>query len=106
MTWAILAVISLLLYAGACVYIKIKRQAAYDAVKIGDTAGSVIAQLGSPSVKETSDKLFSRYASSKCQSPCTERWWFENRLAFDIEAWSVSIGNDGTVVGKDHWLSP
>jgi hypothetical protein len=85
---------------------KMKRQAAYDSVKIGDTADFVVAQFGDPSVKEGPEKPFFRYAAKKCEFPCTERLWFENRFALDIEAWSVSLGPDGRVVGKYHWLSP
>jgi hypothetical protein len=96
----------LLLYVVACVYIRENRQNAFGATRIGDSMNSVIKRFGDPSVKESPDHLFARYASIKCQPPCTERLWFENRLAFDIEAWSVSIGSDGRVVGKYHWVSP
>jgi hypothetical protein len=102
---AVIAAI-LMSYFATCMYIKMKRQAAYDSVKVGDTADSVILRFGDPSVREGQEKLFSRYASSRCQSPCVERLWFENRLALDIEAWSVSLGSDGKVIEKYHWVSP
>jgi hypothetical protein len=93
-------------YGATAAYIKVKRQEAFDAVKIGDTADAVIEKFGDPSVREGPDTKFSRYASSACTPPCVERLWFENRLLFDMEAWSVSIGSDGKVVEKRHWVSP
>ena len=95
-----------LAYVTTCIYIRMNRQEAYDSVRIGDTTDSVIPRFGEPSVREGREKIFARYASSKCEMPCVERLWFENRLAFDIEAWSVSIGADGKVVKKYHWVSP
>jgi hypothetical protein len=94
------------LYAVTCIYERAKRQEAFNSVSIGDSIDSVVMRFGDPSVRESPDKLFARYASTKCQPPCAERLWFENRLAFDLEAWSVSIGGDGTVVEKYHWVSP
>jgi hypothetical protein len=94
------------LYAATCVYVRTKRQEAFSTISVGDSVDSVIERFGNPSVRETTEKLFARYASTKCQAPCAERLWFENRLALDIEAWSVSIGTDGRVVEKYHWISP
>jgi hypothetical protein len=101
----ILIVISLL-YLTTSVYVGMKRRAAYNSIRIGDSASFVITQFGNPSVREQPDHPFARYASSKCESPCVERLWFENRLTLDIEAWSVSLGSDGRVVEKYHWISP
>jgi hypothetical protein len=95
-----------LFYLATCLYVRTKRQWSYDSVKTGDTAQFVVGQFGIPSVKETPEKPFLRYASTECHVPCAERLWFENRLALDIEAWSVSLGNDGRVVEKYHWASP
>jgi hypothetical protein len=94
------------LYLAACLYIHIKRQSAFNSINIGDTADSVMARFGDPSVREGPERLFSRYASAKCVLPCVERLWFENRLALDLEAWSVSLGSDGKVIDKYHWVSP
>ena len=93
-------------YVGTCIFIKMRREAAFESVRIGDTADFVVARFGSPSVTEGPEELFSRYATSKCKLPCAQRLWFENRLALDTEAWSVSLGVDGRVVGKYHWVSP
>jgi hypothetical protein len=95
-----------LLYVATCLYVRAKRQEAFNSVSVGDMATSVVARLGTPSVREGPEELFPRYTSSGCRSPCVERLWFENRLALDLEAWSVSIGSDGRVVEKYHWVSP
>jgi hypothetical protein len=95
-----------LLYMAACSYVRAKRQEAFNSVNVGDMATSVVARFGTPSVRERPEKLFPRYTSSRCQSPCVERLWFENRLALDLEAWSVSLESDGRVVEKYHWVSP
>jgi hypothetical protein len=79
---------------------------AFNSINEGDTAISVVEIFGEPSVREGPDKLFTRYGASRCQSPCAERLWFENRLALDLEAWSVSLGSDGRVVRKSHFVSP
>jgi hypothetical protein len=100
------AVCIVFLYAATCLYVRAKRQEAFSAISVGDSVDSVIGKFGKPSVSETPETLFARYASTKCEAPCAERLWFENRLAFDIEAWSVSIGSDGRVVEKYHWVSP
>jgi hypothetical protein len=100
------SIVVVLLYAGTCMYVRAKRQEAFNSIKVGDAADSVVARFGNPSVRERPEKLFPRYASTKCQAPCVERLWFENRLALDLEAWSVSLGSDGKVVEKYHWISP
>ena len=106
MTPIVVITVILLSYLSTCAYISTKRQATFDSVNVGDTEDSVVLRLGPPSVREVQERLFSRYASSKCQSPCVERLWFENRLALDIEAWSVSLGSDRRVLEKYHWVSP
>ena len=77
-----------------------------DTIEFGDTEAAVIAKMGIPSVKESKETPFYRYATNGCAPPCVYRLWFENRLALDLEAWSISLGTDGRVVGKYHWVSP
>lgn len=89
---------------GACNYISGARNAAYKAVQIGDAEAAVIERFGQPSVRETPELLFSRYASAPCK--CTERLWFENRLSLDTEAWSVELDSRRQVQGKTRWVSP
>jgi hypothetical protein len=94
------------LYLAACMYVRTKRQDAFNSINLGDAENSVVARFGNPSVREGPENLFSRYSSTKCQAPCIERLWFENRIVFDLEAWSVSLGSDRKVVEKYHWVSP
>jgi len=94
------------LYVATCAYYGRKNQSAYDAVEFGDTEAVVIAKMGIPSVKESKEAPFYRYATNACAPPCVYRLWFENRLALDLESWSISIGTDGRVVDKYHWVSP
>lgn len=92
---------------GACSYKSHVRNSAFEAVNVGDTEENVISQFGSqPSVRETSNALFSRYASRPCSGECKERLWFENRLSFDTEAWSVEMDKNKRVVKKSRWTSP
>jgi hypothetical protein len=105
---AVIAIIAVLAsYIGRCAFITGNRNKAFDAVQIGDTEANVIARFGTaPSVRERQGVLFARYASQSCMNPCVERLWFENRLAFDIEAWSVEFDRGARVVQKTHWSSP
>lgn len=96
----------LMLYFSACTYVSAKKSAAFESVNAGDPEGVVIRALGEPSVREHPDVLFSRYASTACQEPCTERLWYENRLSFDIEAWSIELDSKRRVLDKTHWQSP
>ena len=104
---SLIIVAVLLSYVATCTHIQKAYETAFDAVRIGDTANSVVKAFGSPTVRENPEKLFSRYADTKCQTPCAERLWFENRLVpAGFEAWSVSLGRDDKVIGKYHWVSP
>lgn len=92
---------------GACSYKSHIRHSAFQAVKIGDTEAVVISHFGTPpAVRETSDALFSRYASRPCSGECKERLWFENRLSLDTEAWSVELDKNNRVIKKSRWNLP
>jgi hypothetical protein len=94
-------------YVTACTVVADGRNKAFAAVSTGDTESTVIARFGrQPSVREPQGQLFARYAPHPCSAPCVQRLWFENRLAFDIEAWSVELDQDGRVIRKAHWVSP
>ena len=93
-------------YVASCAHISLNRQEAFKSIKIGDSADTVLKHLGPPSVKERPEKLFSRFANTGCEAPCAERWWFENTMGLDIEAWSVWLDADGKVLEKYHWVSP
>ncbi|GJI96559.1 hypothetical protein RugamoR57_32770 [Duganella caerulea] len=105
----ILLIISAAIVAsvGLCAFKSHSRNAAFDAVRVGDTEAAVIARFGAqPSVREKAGALFARYASQPCDGSCVERLWFENSLSLDTEAWSVALDKDRRVVGKSRWVSP
>lgn len=92
---------------GACSLKSHSRNSAFEAIQAGDTEATVIARFGTqPSVRERSGKLFARYASQPCEGECVERLWFENRLSFDTEAWSVELDAARRVLKKSRWVSP
>lgn len=92
---------------GACSFTSHSRNTAFDAVQVGDTETAVITHFGTqPSVREKPGALFTRYASRPCSGECVERLWFENRLSFDMEAWSVELDKNSIVVKKSRWVSP
>lgn len=94
-------------YWGGCAFISNARDNAFDLVQVGDTESSVIGLFGvAPSARERPETLFTRYATQPCRSPCVERLWFENRLSFDTEAWSVEMDQSGRVLKKTRWASP
>lgn len=94
-------------YVGACTYASDAMNEAFDLIRIGDTEAIVIARFRTaPSVREKSDAIFLRYATSPCTRPCVERLWYENRLSLDVEAWSVELDQYGRVIRKVHWISP
>lgn len=102
----VVAMLSPVAYVFTCTHIADERQRAFGLVRVGDTRDTVLAQFGKPSVSETKDLPFRRYASIGCSAPCEERLWFENRMTFGIEAWSIELGADRRVVHKAHWVSP
>ncbi len=90
-----------------CSYKSLVRNAAFDAVALGDLEASVIAKFGTqPSVSEKQGALFARYASQPCSGECEKRLWFENRLSLDTEAWSIELDGSGRVIRKSRWISP
>jgi hypothetical protein len=101
-----LLLVSPALYAGACMFWSKKNSKAFDAIHVGDTRDTVVRRFGPPSHVEQPDALFSRYADKRCQDPCVERLWFENRLTLDTEAWSIELDKDGRVIRRSHWVSP
>lgn len=106
LVFGVVAVIPLF-YVSSCSYISHSRQVAFDAVVVGESKNSVAEKFGSSFVVEKAgEPPFSRYASRPCTAPCVERWWLENRMAFDTEAWSIEFGRDGHVMRKVEWSSP
>jgi hypothetical protein len=93
-------------YAAAAIYVKTQRQEGFDHVKIGDAYATVEDAIGPPDAVKDQGTPFPRYETSGCAQPCVKRFWYENRLLFDVEAWSIDIGRDGNVTDKYHWVSP
>jgi hypothetical protein len=103
----VVATVILVAYIGGCSLISNSRNKAFESIKIGDTEANVVAKFGAPpSVREEPGALFARYASRPCMGSCNERLWFENRLAFATEAWSVELDRNARVVHKARWVSP
>lgn len=102
----LIVVVVPIIYIATCSYISETRNKAYELVKIGDTQEALIRRLGNPSVREKANSVFLRYTSKVCENPCVERLWYENRLALDIEAWSVELDHNNRVIKKTHWVSP
>lgn len=96
-----------LLYVSTCSMIATVKTRGFDKVNKGNTEQQVIEALGNPSVREKSGGVpFRRYTAYACEAPCVERFWFENRMGMDIEAWSVEFDGNGKVVSKSHLTSP
>jgi hypothetical protein len=93
-------------YPLSCSLVSKRNSRAFESVSLGDDRHAVVQALGTPNASEPPEKLFTRYASRPCGVNCKERLWFENRLSFGTEAWSVELGEDGKVVHKAHWHSP
>lgn len=91
---------------GACV-VKIRHyDAAFSRVAVGDSEASVVARLGNPGVREPTGQPYLRYTGSPCRSPCVTRLWWEWPIMPGMEAWSVEVGADRTVVRTYRWESP
>jgi hypothetical protein len=98
--------ILIILYLSSCGYIAHSKNKSFDLIKMGDSEQDVILEMGNPTVREKGDVLFSRYASKKCQGTCSERFWYENRLSFDTQAWSIDLNKENRVINKSRWISP
>lgn len=94
------------LYLVFCSGLSAIKSRAFESIKLGDSRKSVIDAIGAPDFQELPDELFARYASQPCESNCKERLWFENKLSFRTEAWSVELDEKGHVIHKAYWLSP
>lgn len=102
---AFLAVL-IVIFFSSCTYLSSKGNSAYQSTKLGDSKSSVITRFDLPYVEKASGEPFVRFDSKGCRSPCQERLWFESRLSFGIEAWSVDFDQEGRVIDKYHWTSP
>ena len=96
-----------ILYVSTCSYTSHRQATAFDTIDIGDIEKEVVGAIGVPSRREKAGHTpFARYSSVACVDPCSERLWYENRLAFVGEAWSVELDAGGRVIRKSRWMSP
>lgn len=103
--WAVVLVP--LFYISSCSVISNLKTRNFDQIEVGNSQQKVLELMGKPSVQEASSGApFLRYADHACQAPCAERYWFENRMSFDLQAWSVEFDSEGKVVRKARWTSP
>jgi hypothetical protein len=104
--WAsMLLVILPAFYFLSCSYVSNRTDRLFESITTDDTIESVIRKMGTPSIRETSRAPFLRYATKSCEDPCVERLWYENRMTFDMEAWSIEIDRTGKVLKKARWIS-
>jgi hypothetical protein len=91
---------------GSCSLQSRNRTRALDQISAGDTERHVIELLGKPDVREMPKRLFPRYATRGCISPCAVRLWWEWPVPLGIEAWSVELDASQRVIESAHWVSP
>jgi len=72
----------------------------------GAGKAEVLQALGQPDVVEHAGAPFTRYASRGCSGRCAQRWWYENRLGLDTEAWSVELDASDRVLTTSRLTSP
>jgi len=93
-------------YVASCSAISAWHSHALASVPVGASRAEVLRALGHPDVVEHAGVPFARYASSGCSGRCAQRWWYENRLGLDTEAWSVELDASDRVLATSRWTSP
>jgi hypothetical protein len=91
---------------GSCTLKVHHYNSAFSRVNIGDTEDSAVARLGVPSYRERAGEPYLRYTGTPCAAPCTSRLWWEWPIMPGIEAWSVEVGENRTVLKTYRWESP
>jgi hypothetical protein len=102
--WGI--VLALVTYIGTCSIRSAQNQSAFLKIQNGSTTEDVIELLGPPARRETAEAPFTRYGARPCDDGCKVRFWYENRLTLDTEAWSIEFNDQGEVIKTSHWISP
>jgi hypothetical protein len=101
-----LLLVSPILYVVTCSYISGNRSDKFERINVGDTKAAVIAVFGEPTHIEPPNIIYPSYAYEKCQDPCVERLWYQNKLDLVAEAWEFEIDKDNRVISRYHWVSP
>lgn len=106
--WAIGVIVLVpVVYVSSCSLRANRMQHAFDTIHAGSTKQQVVDALGDPSVTEgSSGPPFRRYTTTLCEGVCVERFWYENRMGLDIEAWSIAFDANGTVIETSHLTLP
>lgn len=95
-----------LAYVAGCSAISAWHSHALASVPVGASRAEVLRALGCPDVVEHAGVPLARYASSGCSGRCAQRWWYENRLGLDTEAWSIELDASDRVLATSRWTSP
>ena len=93
-------------YVAGCSAISAWHSHALASVSVGASRAEVMRALGHPDVVEHAGAPFTRYASRGCSGRCAQRWWYENRLRLDTQAWSVELDASDRVLATSRWTSP
>ena len=93
-------------YLSSCSYITWAREEGYRQVETGNAEAEVIKNLGEPSRRTIAGEVFLRYEGTGCSAPCAVRMWYENRMEFDIEVWTIDLDSSGSVLGKYKFVLP
>ena len=101
-----LLLLSPIFYAVTCSFVSYNWSEKFERIAIGDSKAAVLTLFGKPSHIEHPDIVYPGYGSERCQDPCVERLWYENRLGLAGEAWSFEIDKDKRVISNDYWVSP
>jgi len=91
---------------GSCTLKVHSYDSAFSKVNIGDTEDSVVARLGVPNYRERAFDPYLRYTGTPCVAPCVSRLWWEWPIMPGIEAWSIEVDKNHTVLSTYRWESP
>jgi hypothetical protein len=94
------------LVVGSCTFKVHNYNSAFKRVNIGDSEDSAVARLGIPSYRERALDPYLRYTSTPCVAPCVSRLWWEWPIMPGIEAWSIEVDQNRTVLKTYRWESP
>jgi hypothetical protein len=102
----IAALAIVILVVGSCTMKVHHYNYAFAKVNIGDSEDSAVARLGVPSYREREFDPYLRYTSTPCVAPCVSRMWWEWPIMPGIEAWSIEVDKNRTVLKTYRWESP
>lgn len=95
--------------AGVAAYILVagiashEREHAFDQVTIGQSEAQVRVLFGHAEPVRTGPRGDAARLTAPACASCDHRYWFENRMSLDIEAWIVDFDRQGHVLAKVRW---